>query len=464
MPEKNLSDMAPSWRERYAKGTMALQRKNWDYAISIFNEILQKEPAFYEGRAALREAQLKKAGLGTSFFKKVLGTASNSPLLAKGQIHLRTNPVEAINVAEQILNGDPNNSAAHKLLAEAALELDFLKTAVLSLEIAMRNAPKDKEIGLRLGAALARAGQPARAESIYTELQRAYPNDTSIGQALKNVSASRTMSEGGYETLAGGEGSYRDILKDRTEAVSLEQEHRQVKSDDVATQLIQEYETRLPQEPHNLKLRRNIAELYVQKRDFDRALEYYRQILKDENASDPSLERAVTETTLKKFDHALAVLDPAAPGNADEIERIKGERDAFELSECQRRLERYPNDLQMRFELGKLYFRAGKITEAIQEFQKAQNNPHRRIAALSYLGQCFARRGMNDLAARTLQNAIKEKLVFDEEKKELIYLLGCVLEKMGKAGEAIDQFKQIYEVDIGYKDIAAKVDAFYAGT
>ena len=53
--------------------------------------------------------------------------------------------------------------------------------------------------------------------------------------------------------------------------------------------------------------------------------------------------------------------------------------------------------------------------------------------------------------------------MFDEEKKELIYLLGCVLEKMGKREEAIEQFKLIYEVDIGYKDVAEKMDAYYGG-
>ena len=81
---------------------------------------------------------------------------------------------------------------------------------------------------------------------------------------------------------------------------------------------------------------------------------------------------------------------------------------------------------------------------------------------MGYLGQCFARRGMNDLAARTFQNAIKEKAVFDEEKKDLIYQLGCTFEKMGKTEEAIEQFKIIYESDIGYKDVAAKVDAYYS--
>jgi tetratricopeptide (TPR) repeat protein len=113
--------------------------------------------------------------------------------------------------------------------------------------------------------------------------------------------------------------------------------------------------------------------------------------------------------------------------------------------------------------LGQLYFQAGKISEAISEFQKSQNNPHRRVASLNYLAQCFAKRKMYDMAARTLQNAIKEKPVLDEEKKELIYNLGSVLESMGKKEEAIEQFKIIYEVDIGYKDVAAKVEGYYGG-
>jgi TolA-binding protein len=110
-----------------------------------------------------------------------------------------------------------------------------------------------------------------------------------------------------------------------------------------------------------------------------------------------------------------------------------------------------------------LYFQAGKINEAMQEFQKAQNNPNKKIAAMSYLAQCFAKKKMYDSAVRTFQNVIKEKLAFDEEKKDLVYNLGCVLEAMGKKAEAQEQFLLIYEIDMGYKDVAAKVDAFYAG-
>src|SRR2546423_15402161 len=106
MPEKNLSELPKDLRDLYQKGSIALQRQNLDYAIAIFNQVLQREPSFFEGRQALRVAQFKKAGGSTNFFKKMLGGASSSPMVAKAQMSARKNPLEAINIVEQILNSD----------------------------------------------------------------------------------------------------------------------------------------------------------------------------------------------------------------------------------------------------------------------------------------------------------------------------------------------------------------------
>jgi tetratricopeptide (TPR) repeat protein len=463
MPEKTVTEIGRELRELYQKGTVALQRQNFEYAIAIFNQVLAREPAFFECRQALRVAQFKEQGGRTSLFKKIVGGASSSPLVAKGQMALRKNPLEAIQIAEQILNGDPANSAAHKLVAEAAMEAGLPQTACLSLEILLKNAPRDFDLSMQYGKALAAAGQAAKAETIYTDLARAYPARAEIRDALKDLSARTTLDEGGYEALADGKGSYRDILKNKAEAEQLEQEKREVKGDDVSLRLITEYEQRLPNEPKNLKLLRTLAELYAQKKDFDRAIEYCERIRSSEGGTDPSLDRLIAEITVKKFDDALGQLDASAADYGEQSARIQAERDAYQMTETKSRADRYPTDLQIRFELGELYLKAGKISEAIQEFQKAKNYPAKRLQAMGYLGQCFARRGMNDMAASTLQNAIKEKPVFDDERKELGYQLGLVLEKMNKREEAIEQFKQIYEIDIGYKDVAARVDAYYSG-
>ena len=463
MPEKSLNEIPRDLRELFQKGSVALQRQNFDYALAIFGQVLQREPSCYDARQSLRATQFKKAGGGTGFFKKMIGGATSSPLVAKAQLSLRNNPLEAMQIAEQILNGDPSNSSAHRIIAEAAAAADFPRTACLSLEILLKNSPRDYEMSMQYGEALRQAGQTAKAEAVYTELMRAYPNKGEIAAAMKDLSAKQTLAEGGYDALADGKGSYRDILKNKEEAVALEQENRQVKSEDVAEKLIGEYEARLVNEPNNLKLLRNIAELCTQKKEYDRALEYYERIRASEGGNDPSLEKAITETTIRRFDQRLTELDPSAPDHADALARLMAEKAAFQLTDCQKRVERYPTDLQIRFELGQLYFQTGKITEAIAEFQKAQANPQKRLQSMSYLGQCFAARGMNDMAARKLQEALKEKTGFDDEKKELIYALGCILEKMGKREEAMQQFSQIYEVDISYKDVAAKVDAFYSG-
>lgn len=462
MPEKGIAEVGRALREQYEKGLAAFQKNNLDYAIALFEGILRQEPSFFDCRQALHAAQIRRAGTkGGGFFKRMLGTASNSPLIAKAQLELRSNPIEAIHTAEQVLANDPQSAAAHRIIADAALTADYPRTAVLSLEAAYRISP-DRDGALRLAQALSRAGRMAKADTVLSELSQAFPNDPEIAQALKNIAAKRTLTEGGYEALEDGSGSYRDVLRNKEEAVSLEQEKREVKTDDVATRLIAENELRLAKEPKNLRLLRSTAELYAQKGQFDEALAAYQRIIDSEGMSEPTLERAITETTLRKYDAALAALDPQAADYEEQKARLEAERQTYELERGRKLAEQYPNDLQLRFDLGELYFRAGKLTEAIQEFQKAQANPHRRIAALHYLGQCFARRGIHDLAVRTLQTALREKAVFDDEKKELLYSLGLALEKMGKPDEAVEQYKLIYEVDIGYKDVAARVDAYYA--
>jgi hypothetical protein len=66
------------------------------------------------------------------------------------------------------------------------------------------------------------------------------------------------------------------------------------------------------------------------------------------------------------------------------------------------------------------------------------------------------------MAAGTLQKALDKKEILDDEKMDLHYQLGCVFGSMDRTEESIEQFKLIYECDIGYRDVADRVDAYYA--
>jgi len=464
MAEKNLNELSPDLRRLYAKAVEAAQRENFDYATTLFCQVLQKEPGLFEARKALRSAQTQRsAGASTGFFKKMISSAGSSPQITKAKITLGKNPAEAMAIAEEVLNGDANNPFAHRIIVDAARALELPKTAVLSLETVVRLSPKDKAQVIEFANAVAETGGNATvAEQFLDELIRTSPYDPDLLQAQKNLSAHKVLDEGGYNALADGSGSFRDILRNKEEAVSLEQEKRVHKTEDVALRLIEEYETRLITEPNNQKLLRSLAELYTQKNQFPRALALYDRIKQSELGSDATLDRAIADTMVRQFDFKISQLNPFDEGTAEKTAAISAEKLSFQMAECQKRVEKYTTDLAIRFELAQLLFHTGKIAEAIAEFQKAQANPHKRIAAMSGLAQCFAKRGMNDSAVRTLQNAIKEKPAFDEEKKDLIYHLGCVFEKMGKKAEAIEQFLIIYESDVTYRDVSAKVDAHYA--
>jgi tetratricopeptide (TPR) repeat protein len=245
--------------------------------------------------------------------------------------------------------------------------------------------------------------------------------------------------------------------------VALEQENREVKSGDESQRLMSDYLARYQKDPGNTRLVRSIADLSVKQKDYPKALEFFQILAAGEQGNDASLQKEVTRVQALQIDQQIEQLDQGDVEYQEKLRSLESARRELVLNAARRRVDQYPNDLQLRFELGQLLFQSNRISEAIQEFQKSQANPNRKLQSMYHLGLCFSQRNMNDLALRSLQNALKEKPVMDEEKKDIVYALGNVLQKMGKVDEAIEQFKQIYEVDIGYKDVAAKVDEYYAG-
>ena len=106
MPEKSIHEVPRPVREAFDRGMAAYQKDNLDYAVALFMDVLQKEPALFECRRALRAAQARRGGRG-GLFKRLLGQASSA--LGKGQLALRSNPADALHSAEQVLNDDPKN-------------------------------------------------------------------------------------------------------------------------------------------------------------------------------------------------------------------------------------------------------------------------------------------------------------------------------------------------------------------
>jgi hypothetical protein len=69
---------------------------------------------------------------------------------------------------------------------------------------------------------------------------------------------------------------------------------------------------------------------------------------------------------------------------------------------------------------------------------------------------------MHDMAIKQLTDANADLHGMDKTKKEVLYELGLIHQKSGDREAALNCFKQIYEVDYGYLDVAKRVEDSYS--
>jgi tetratricopeptide (TPR) repeat protein len=147
-------------------------------------------------------------------------------------------------------------------------------------------------------------------------------------------------------------------------------------------------------------------------------------------------------------------------GDSARASAIEQELAQHEVEDYRRRVALYPGDTSLRLQLARRLMRVEELDAALAELQKANSDPRLRRESLFLMGQCFQRKGFHDLARKEYLEALEGVTQLDERGKELVYNLGLLAEATGKRDEARSHYIRIYEVDIGYRDVAAKMEQF----
>jgi len=90
--------------------------------------------------------------------------------------------------------------------------------------------------------------------------------------------------------------------------------------------IIERYELLLVHCPRNTKVLEMLAEAYARKSMFDQSLSFYGRALEIVGGKNAAIEKAIEETTLKRFDQELSQIDQKAPDHADQSERLQNQR------------------------------------------------------------------------------------------------------------------------------------------
>jgi tetratricopeptide (TPR) repeat protein len=464
MAEVSLSNLDPRLQKQAENARLALERGNADYALQITGDILQKYPGCLQVRRIQRAAQIKIFAGKSRLFAKLGGTMTSAPFMMSASSLLKKDPAAAIEAAEKILTADPTNTAALRVEAEAATALGFFDTAVFCWESIRDIDPENLTVLQSLGEAYVRAGRFEQAISLGNRMLKLKPNSNEAQELLRYASVEQSMKKGNWEK----ETSYRDKLKDEEQAITLEQQAKVVTSEEMTWRLINDAYARFEKEPENLNNILDMADGYKALGDFAKALEWvsYARTLPS-GSGDTTLEKRESELRVELAGKELADAEAALAASPSDaaLQAAVTEKRAnlakVRMDEARALVERYPSDAGYRFEFGCLLFDAGQVEQAIAQFQGSQRSPKYRVKSLAMLGACFDAKGQFDLAVEQLQSAKSELTNLDDTKKDVIYKLAMAYEKMGKKEEAIAELKLIYAQDIAYRDVAARIDAFY---
>ena len=301
---------------------------------------------------------------------------------------------------------------------------------------------------------------PEEAAAVYKDIVKVDPTDTEAVKGEKDMTARASMARS-------QDASGALVKKDDKETLALEKAARAAMTQDQLEerrdQLVQKYN----EDVNNFDVVKQLAAIYEQSEDWAMAQQMY-EWAHTLSAGDAALKMKANNMKDRAAEEEVRVLQARVEENPDDeeaqaaLDEYQQARAAAQVDERRKRVEQNPTDPQLRYDLGQALYHAGEFSDAIPHLQQATRNPHIRTRVLLLLGRTFDAKGMSDMAIKQLSDANAELTVMDKTKKEVLYELGLIHEKVAGKDDALNCFKQIYEVDYGYRDVAHRVESSYS--
>ena len=356
-------------------------------------------------------------------------------------------------MGERILMRNPWDVGAQVDMAFAADVMGLLDLAIWFLEQARHKQPIDGALNRSLAQLYERRGNFTQAMALWQLVRKANPNDVEAQQKLKDLAAHDTIHRGQFmESLAEGEsapGAAADPAGKLIDTVERE-----------ATLLRARLKGRLRPILPYLQLSR----VYRKAGRLDPAHATLTEGLgATGNAFELMTELADLETEPFRQDLAITEEKLDASPDDEELKRIRlhlrKEINTRELDLHRLRADRFPMELNHRYEVGVRLLRAGQLDEAICELQASRGDHRFRWQSSLYLGYCFKARNNWRLAQRNFEEALEAlPLTESSNRKDILYELARGHADAGDLPKAIDVAHELAQVDVAYRDISTLME------
>lgn len=453
-------ELLPDSRALWLKAQSAYELGHYAYAIKLCHAVLATFPGFIDARKLARSSAIA-ANTGKKVKKSFFGGGGIG--LMKIASQGKKDPLSALMAVEQELAKNPHDDQANDILYDCAMRLNMLNTAAYALENVRLSSSANTALLHKLAEHYLARDFPDKAADVYSDIIRLDPTDTDAIKGGKDATARASMKKQNWEDAKG----FRDVMKDTEQAAQLEAANRAAMTRDQMQEKLVELNQKFAADPKNLLLAKEIANTYEHLEDWVNAHAFY-SLAYDLSSMDVALQSKAAFMKSKAAEWELAQLKQASdedPENVELRQRYEAmlkERTAQQVKDSRDRVEKNPTDPQLRYDLGLALYNSGNYSDAIPHLQQATRHPHIRTRVLLLLGRTFRAKGMYDLAIKQLSDALDDLHGMDGTKKEVLYEKGLVHLDMDDKAAALESFKQIYEVDYGYLDVAKRVEESYS--
>ena len=444
-----------------ARMQQAIERRNWPLALEIGEECMDVAPAELQLYKLYVDAAKRKAK--ESDKKSLFGTMS-MPGFSKDPLKILITAMKkvAANPDAKSLAGAGDAArlaykAGTKPLIEPAI---FLYEEVVST--GLFNAEALWHLGHLYFDRFQEKKDPASLESALktmAKLEAAMPNHPEAGRTLKNWEARKSMERRNQSGAANGD--FRSQLSSDDKARRADVMSRLIRTPEDAREVLKFVDEDLKAEPGK-------KDLWLKKAETHRRLAEIASDASEYANARSALEKAAEIDTFD-FNIVIRLGDVTIEEHKNYIKQlVVANQDAteakqalaqIEIDEYRKRAERQPTELSHKFNLGVRLLQIGQIEAAASEFQRTVADPRYRLKSHKYLGVCFGKKSMHDLAVKNYSAYLTT--VDDgksEDAKEVRYLRARQQEQAGKKDEAISDLENLVEMDLAYKDCAARLE------
>ncbi|MEX1230015.1 MAG: tetratricopeptide repeat protein [Planctomycetaceae bacterium] len=465
------TDKAKIANDCFKKATEAMAKENWGFAIEMLLTATRLQPDYLVYRQSLRGCEYRKygdnkngAGLGGKM--KIMSIRSR---IKKAKS--KSEWAECDKAAEEGLTLYPWDAQLLADLGDACRAQDFMEIAIDSYKRAVLSVPENRDFRRTLGEMLEERGEYAAALEQWNNILKLDPLDSDARSKVTQLRASEVIDRGGY----GGAKSTRQVIDvksayDEDLEQRLRSKEEKAGADGPGMSLEADLQREIRRDPANKDNYLKLADFYRREGRLDDAAEAFQKAL-EASGGDPNIRELLEDIELEKMKQnvemarAKAAKNPEDKQSAENVQALRKEYLNREVEVLSARVERYPADMRLKFQLAQRYMKVPAYSKAIPLLQKASADNRIEGDVLVALGKCFIQEKKLPLARHQFEKAVP-KINFEEKPdafKEAHYYLARICEDAKDKPAAETHYNEILGVDYEYKDARERLEKLQSG-